>query len=144
MPDVAATRAICDAAYAILDAATGLAGLGEKERAEPWQDADLPKWTVAWEDEQITPLSGGENECDCMLVFIAHAQGDGAASKADKLRTAAQKAIMADGRLGGIVTRIRPTAADPDRDDGGRAVTGSIRLMFRVKYETNRDGILLT
>ena len=142
-PSLVASRAICNGAFALLNSVEGLAGVGENERTHAWAEGDLPRWTVEWENEKIDARLGKEFECELTLYFIAHTKGDDAPAKADALRLLAQTKIMETRDLDGLVVTILPVGADTDRDGDGRAIIGSTRLAFLVKYDTDRNGVLI-
>lgn len=139
MPE-AATTSVVDAAYAVLDAEAELSGRGSKERAHPWNDP--PRWLIEWENESVAGFQSGAYECDLDLVFTAWAAGDGANARVDAMRLAAQTALAGSGKLGGIVQSIRLVEASRDLDESGRAVTGTVRVTFRVRYDADVNGVL--
>lgn len=139
----AAPEAIVDAAYAVLNAAGGLAGNGSKERAHPFPDDQQRRWFVEWDDERMVSLLQQEYDCELTLAFVAHATGEGANAAVGQMRTAAQAAIAASSKLSNIVERIRVEQVGREVDDQGRSISGTLRLVFAVAYQADMNGALL-
>lgn len=147
MPDIAdmiAPDAILAAAFETWNDDPLLAGRGAIERAAPWQDDELPRWNGSWENETTTDFIDGEYDCQMDLVFTVHCMGQGANRKAGQFRRAAQKAIADSNNLSNIVRSVRYRESSRAEDDEGRAITGSLRVVFRVGYETDETGVLVS